>query len=161
MTPILDKPAAMRRAIGSILVGVLALGACGAGDEELAANRAAAIEVVEAFGERIVHVSKLAPPDSVTDQIRDQYGPYVTTLLLGGWLSDPASAPGRETSSPWPAGLEVREATPVGGTAVDVVGEVLFLNQVDAAPVLRKPVRLRVVRGQDGAWRISEWTTGP
>lgn len=148
------------RATAAVLV-TLALAACGPGEDELASNRAAAIEVVEGLGTRLVHVSKLAPPDSVERQIRDQYGPYVTTLLLGGWLSDPASAPGREVSSPWPARIEVREATPVGSTAVNILAEVVYITQVDAEPLLRQPVRIRVVRGEDGAWRVSEWTAAP
>ena len=141
----------------ALLVAALALAACGPDEAELAANRAAAIDVVEGFGTRIVYVSKLAPPDSVEDQIRDQYGPYVTTLLLGGWLTDPASAPGREVSSPWPARIEVRDATPVGSTAVDVEADVVYVTSVDGEAAMRRPVSIRVVRGRDGAWRIAEW----
>ncbi|HEX6588144.1 MAG TPA: hypothetical protein VF039_03900 [Longimicrobiales bacterium] len=146
----------MRRAL-VLLLGTFALAACGPDEAELAANRDAAIDVVEGFGTRIVYVSKLAPPDSVEDQIRDQYGPYVTTLLLGGWLTDPASAPGREVSSPWPARIEVRDATPVGSTAVDVEADVVYVTSVDGDAAMRRPVSIRVVRGRDGTWRIAEW----
>lgn len=143
-------------ALGTIIVAV-ALAACGPDEEQQAANRAAAIEVVEAFGRRLVHVSKLAPADTVENQIRDQFGPYVTTLLLGGWLTDPGSAPGREVSSPWPARIEVREATPVGNTAVDIEADVVYITSVDGEPTMRRPVSIRVVKGQDGDWRIGEW----
>lgn len=142
--------------LGTIVVA-LALGACGPDADQQAANRTAAVEVVEAFGGRLVHVSKLAPVDSVANQIRDQFGPYVTTLLLGGWLTDPASAPGREVSSPWPARIEVREATPVGNTAVDIEADVVYVTSVDGEPSMRRPVSIRVVKGQDGDWRIGEW----
>lgn len=146
----------MHRLVGALLIAA-ALAGCGPGDDELAANRAAAIDVVEGFGTRLVHVSKLAAPDSVGSMIRDQYGPYVTTLLLGGWLTDPASAPGREVSSPWPARIEVREATAVGSTAVDVEADVVYITSVDGDPAMRRPVSIRVVRGQDDSWRIAEW----
>ena len=146
------------RLVVEMLVVAVSIAACGPGEEEVAANQAAAIEVVQALGTRLAHVSKLDPPDSVQSQIRDQYGPYVTTLLLGGWLTDPASAPGREASSPWPDRIEVREATPVGSNSVDVVADVVYVTQVGAEPLLRQPVQIRVVRGQDDAWRVSEWT---
>ena len=146
----------LTRTIGTLTVG-LALAACGSSEEQLAANRAAAIEVVEGFGTRLVHVSKLAPTDSVQNQIRDQFGPYVTTLLLGGWLTDPASAPGRDVSSPWPARIEVREATAASDTHVDLEADVVYLTSVDGDPALRRPVSIRVVKGRDGSWRIAEW----
>ena len=146
----------MTRTIGTLFLAV-ALAACGPSDQDVAENRAAAIEVVEGLGTRLVYVSKLAPVDSVTGQIRDQYGPYVTTLLLGGWLTDPASAPGREVSSPWPARIEVREATPDGKSAVDIEADVVYITSVDGDPTMRRPVSIRVVKGQDGSWRIGEW----
>ena len=127
----------------------------------MAANRAAAIEVVEGFGGRLLHVNLLQQNrDSLTNDIRDTYGPYVTTLLLGGWLSMPASAPGRETSSPWPARIEVREATPVGSTSFEIDGDIVYVTAVDGEPVARTPIRATVVRGPDDVWRISEWTAG-
>lgn len=145
------------RQIGALAAAIL-VAACGPTEEEQAANRAAAIEVVEGFGARLVHVDLLNQNgDSLRDDIRDTYGPYVTTLLLGGWITDPGSAPGRETSSPWPARIDVREATPIGSTAFDVTGDIVYIATVDGDPVLRTPVRVRVVRGPDDVWRISEW----
>lgn len=146
------------RHIGATLLA-LALVACAPGEEQRAADRAAAIDLVERFGARLVYVQKLAPRDSLIAQIRDNYGPYITTLQLGGWISDPASAPGREVSSPWPARIEVRDATPVGNSAFDMDAEVIYITSVDGDPTQRQPVSIRVVKGQDDSWRISEWTT--
>jgi hypothetical protein len=144
------------------LLALLLLSACGPSDEERVASRAEAIEVVEAFGRRIVNVNLLADSiGQITDAIRNNYGPYVTTLLLGGWLSDPGSAPGRETSNPWPAGIEVRDAEPISRYGYDVTGDILYVTQVDGDPVLRTPIRARVVRGPDDIWRISEWEFAP
>ena len=152
--------AGARRA--ALLALVLLLAACEPSEEEQAASRAAAIEVVESFGTRLVHVNLGA--DSVgpiTNAIRENYGPYVTTLLLGGWMSDPGSAPGRETPSPWPARIEVRDAQPISRHGYDVTGDILYVTQVDGEPVLRTPIRARVLRGPDDIWRIAEWEFAP
>ena len=144
------------------LLALVFIGACKPSEEEQAASRTAAIEVVESFGTRLVHVNLQA--DSVgpiTDAIRQNYGPYVTTLLLGGWLSDPGSAPGRETSNPWPSGIEVRDAQPVGRNGYDVTGDIVYVTRVDGEPVLRTPIRARVLRGPDDVWRIAEWEFAP
>ena len=146
-------------------IAVLALAlvtGCEASEEEQAASRAAAVEVVETFGRRLVHVNLLSDSvQQITTAIRENYGPYTTTLLLGGWLSDLNSAPGRETSNPWPAGIEVQEVEPVGRQAFDVTGDILHVTQVDGDPVLRTPIRARVVLGPDDIWRISEWEFAP
>ena len=150
------RPARPGRVCGALLA-LLLLG-CGPSEEERAAARAEAIEVVESFGERLVHVNLVVGDRTqLTNDIRDTYGPFVTTLLLGGWLSDPASAPGRATSSPFPARIEVRDATPVGASAFDVAGDIVYVTSVDGDGVLRQPIRARVVRGPDDVWRISEF----
>ena len=151
----------MRRGRPGLLVGALLaslLLGCGPSEEELAASRAQAVEVVEGLGTRLAHVNLLVGDRTqLTNDIRDTYGPYVTTLLLGGWLSDPASAPGRATSSPFPARIEVTEATAVGASAFDVAGDIVYVTNLDGEAVLRQPIRARVVRGPDDVWRISEF----
>ena len=117
-----------------------------------------AIGAVEGFGTRLAHVNLLVGDHAqLTNSIRDTYGPYITTLLLGGWISDPASAPGRETSSPYPGRIDVRDAVAVGNSAFDVTGDIVYVTSVDGDPVLRQPIRARVVRGPDDVWRISEF----
>ena len=151
----------MRSATIATLILVAAVGATACSSEEdRAADQAAATRVVEQFGTRLAHVSLLAPPDELRDRIRDTYGPYVTTLQLGAWLADPSTAPGRETSSPWPARIEIRAAERLGSTAFDVTGEVLYITAVDGEPILREPITARVVRGPDDVWRIAEWSEG-
>ncbi len=149
-----------RRSRFALALAVGLAAGCGPTEEERAAAPAEAVLVVEQFGDRLKHVSLLAPADSVQDQIREQYGAYLTTLQLGGWLSDPASAPGRETSSPWPDRIEVRDAQPIGRTAFDVTGDIVYVTSVEGDVMLRTPVTARVVRGPDDIWRISEWTQG-
>jgi hypothetical protein len=153
----------VRGAALALTLAVMAAGttACGSSAEEQDAAVTAATQVVQDFGQRLRMVSVLAPPEQLSESLQDHYGPYVTTLLLGGWLSDPASAPGRQTSSPWPARIEVQDARPIGDSAVDIEAEVVYVTGIDPESVedvvLREPVSIRVVRGQDDAWRISEW----
>ena len=147
------------RAASALLLGFTLL-ACGPSDEERAAKQSAATQVVESFGARLMHVSLLAEPDSIKDAIRAHYTPYVTTLQLGTWLSDVRTAPGRETSSPWPARIEVRDVAPFSRSAFDVSGDIVYVTSVDGDPIMREPIRARVVRGPDGIWRISEWHEG-
>ena len=151
----------MRRSIRTLVVALVSAAAlaCGPSDEERAADRAAAIAVVERFGQQLMRVDLLADSRELGNTAREVYGPYVTTLQLGTWLSDIRSLPGRETSSPYPARIEVRDAVPFGNAAFDVTGDIVYLTSVDGDPVVREPVRIRVVRGQDGAWRISEWNS--
>jgi hypothetical protein len=81
---------------------------------------------VEEFGSKIKNVSLLA--SNAPNQMKKQYGPYVTSDLLRAWQAKPTDAPGRETSSPWPESLNVVSITPVNrvGDTFDVEGNVLL-----------------------------------
>lgn len=132
----------------------------GAADEEGAdAEVAAVTAVVERFGSRLARVSLLAPPATLRAQMEAEYGPLVTPELLAAWLADPAAAPGREVSSPWPARLEVREVvTQEGGYRV--TGEVVYVTSVEEAAggaARREPVAMTMVPGADGGWRIADY----
>ena len=127
------------------------------------AAQSAAVDLVRRFGERLGHVSLLAPPGALREEIRAQYGPLVTPALLEAWLQDPSSAPGRETSSPWPDRIEVRGARRVRPDAVEVTGDVVYITSVEAASggaARREPVVVTVVRGADGEWRIGGFERG-
>ena len=41
--------------------------------------------------------------------------------------------------------------------AFDIEGDLVYVTAVDGAPALRRPIRVRVVHGDDDAWRIAEW----
>jgi hypothetical protein len=53
------------------------------------------------------NVSLLAPAADVDKAMREQYGDLVTPELLAAWIASPASAPGRDVSSPWPDRIAV------------------------------------------------------
>ncbi|HET9251110.1 MAG TPA: hypothetical protein VFP58_03245 [Candidatus Eisenbacteria bacterium] len=129
-----------------------------------AADSAAARAVVLRFGERLQRVPLLAPDSLLRVSLRSEYGAFVTPALLETWLDRPADSPGRLTSSPWPAGIEITDAieAPHGGTAqIIYVGSVV--ERTSATPPggasRRIPVRVTVVRGPEG-WRIAQLLQG-
>lgn len=141
------------------------LHACDPGDPPSPEDAAAARAVVRRFGERLAQVSLLAPPDRLREALREHYGPLVTPALLEAWLSEPASAPGREVSSPWPARIEPRETRRIDASDYRIAADVVYMTSVEAGTerdAHREPVVLRVVRQGDG-WRIAglEWANRP
>ncbi|MFN2421307.1 MAG: hypothetical protein ABR527_08000 [Gemmatimonadota bacterium] len=58
-------------------------------------------------------------------EIREVYGSLVTPSLLDTWIAEPAGAPGRQVSSPWPERIEVDSMGPAGAGICQVLGEVV------------------------------------
>jgi hypothetical protein len=121
-------------------------------------------EVVEQLGQRMKRVSLQAPDSIVVREIRQAYAPLVTPGLLEAWISEPARAPGRQVSSPWPERIEIRSVASAGAGLCRVEGEVVYVTSAEPTQdgaALREPVTLWV-RPDDG-WRISayEATTPP
>lgn len=121
-------------------------------------------EVVAQFGSRMQRVSLLAPDSIASAQLQEAYGTLVTPEVLAEWMSQPASAPGRRVSSPWPDHIEVQSIVPSGTDEFDVTGEVVYLTSVEqdsGGRAASEPARLHVRRSGDGSWRISAYTQGP
>ncbi|HOQ09731.1 MAG TPA: copper amine oxidase N-terminal domain-containing protein, partial [Syntrophomonadaceae bacterium] len=70
-------------------------------------EQAVVSKLVADFGQRLKNVSLLAPDDVVTKSIKENYAEYVSPELLAQWQKDPANAPGRLTSSPWPERIDI------------------------------------------------------
>lgn len=117
-------------------------------------------DVVERFGRTLQQVSLLAPDTLLEGQMRADYGPLVTSALLDRWLRDPAAAPGRATSSPWPARIEIDSVAPTGADACAVYGVVVYATSADpeGEAAVRAPVTLQVQR--NGEWRIADYREG-
>jgi hypothetical protein len=114
-------------------------------------------DVVHRFGERLRMVSTLGPTDTVARAIREQYAPFVTPELLGRWMEDPADAPGRQVSSPWPQRVEISDMRPDGEDRWLLTASLVYVTSADTmSAVDREPVTVRVVQGEDGAWRIAD-----
>jgi hypothetical protein len=115
-------------------------------------------EVVERLGQRMKQVSLLAPDSIVVREIQQAYAPLVTPDLLEAWISEPARAPGREVSSPWPERIEIRSIESAGTGLCRVEGEVVYATSAErtrSGVSIRKPVVLSV-RSADG-WRIGAY----
>jgi hypothetical protein len=116
-----------------------------------------AMDVVRRFGERLRMVSVLAPTDIVVPAIREQYGPLVTPDLLGRWIADPSSAPGRQVSSPWPQRIEITDVRGDGEDVRVLDANVVYVTSADTTRVVdREAVTIEMVRGEDGIWRIAD-----
>jgi len=112
--------------------------------------------LVDAFGGKLRMVSLLAPPDVLASSMREHYGPFVTPALLERWIADPAQAPGRKASSPWPARIEIAATRPTGEGLVTVRGELVEVTSETAGSERRTPVELVTMR-HDGQWRITQF----
>jgi hypothetical protein len=132
---------------------------CDAGVALGAASVDTVAALVGAFGRQLASVSLLAPADVVSREMRAQYSSFVTPALLDTWLEQPAEAPGRRVSSPWPARIDVLEVRPqddgrwtVSGDLVHLTSEALFRGGAAS----REPLRIRVAR-DGGALRITSY----
>ena len=125
-----------------------------------AADSAAASQVVIRFGERLQRVSLLAPDSLLRASIRSEYAEFVSPALLESWLARPQNAPGRSTSSPWPAGIEISgSSTARSGGTFQIVYVGNIVERTSATPPGRSsgkvPIRITLVRGPQG-WQIAQ-----
>jgi len=145
-------------ALLAALAAAVALAACApAATETPTATQDAQSEVrqvVEDFGTRLQNVSLLAP--DAAEQMETHYDSLVTPELLAEWQADPANAPGRQTSSPWPERIEVQSIRRLDSGAYQVIAEVVEATS-DDPDVHRQPVEIRVIR-MNGVWLISDWS---
>lgn len=153
----------MSRASTALLL--LALVGCSDADRGSAATQTSAPacasdrprQVVAELGQQLRNVSLLAPDSVVRAAIRQYYGPLVSPELLDDWLADPARAPGRRVSSPWPARIEVDSIRAQNGCVV--VGDVVSTTNVDtSAAVSRDHVTLSIDSVQ---WLITSYVAEP
>lgn len=141
-----------------VLVSLLLVGCMDqSGDEQ-----AAVATLVEAFGEKLQAVSLLAPKEIVSQSIREHYGPLVTPELLARWVSDPQTAPGRVTSSPWPDRIDIRSIDRTARGIYRVQGDIIEVTSVEVKTggvAAKRPITL-VVEQVGDRWLISSVTLG-
>jgi hypothetical protein len=151
-----------------IFTAVAVMTACGEREPALRAVAEPSCEapgarhVVERLGDRMKRVSLQAPDSVVRRQIREAYAPLVTPDLLETWMANPARAPGRRVSSPWPERIEVRSVKAGRDDSCLVEGEVVYVTSVEltqGGTAARESVTLQVVA--DSAWRVSAYAPGP
>lgn len=141
------------------LAAIVALGALDrpAPDAAVSNNEDIAIRsVVTALGAHMKNVSLLSP--TAANDMQAQYGPYVTPELLAQWQADPAAAPGRATSSPWPDRIEITDVSykevsaTVRGNVVEVAN-----SDVPGAFASMHPVSIGLEK-RGNAWLVSSWS---
>jgi hypothetical protein len=113
-------------------------------------------QVVEQFGGRMKMVSTLAPDSIAARAVREAYSGLVTPTLLDRWGADPAHAPGKDVSSPWPERIRIDSMAAAGTGECRVSGAIVYVTSVEMAnggAAALVPVTLRVV--SDDGWRIS------
>lgn len=142
------------------LTALLVVGACSDAEPQRDAaaecDEAAALSVAERFGERMRSVSLLAPDSIASAELAEAYGDLVTDELLAEWQSDPAKAPGRSVSNPWPARLEVGTVA-AASEGCRIEGAVIHVTAADTmTAVSRDSVSLLII-ANDG-WRISAYS---
>lgn len=128
----------------------------------MAADEDSVRAVVARFGQRLQSVSLLGPDSSVAADLRAQYTQLVTPELLALWLEEPSSAPGRRVSSPWPDRIEVERVKRTSADEFEVTGRVVYVSSAGAEGEGKSSgaVRLRLMQGTDGHWRISDYSEG-
>jgi hypothetical protein len=154
----------MKLAIGIVVIVAVAVAAYAlvrphrAGGTDQAAVR----ETVEHFGSEMQQVSLLAPAGDVRAAMEADYGSLVSPELLAQWEADPADAPGRLTSSPWPDHIDIDAVTAQADGTYVVQGSVVEMtsNEVEhGGEADEYPVTLTLAN-QNGAWVITAYSRG-
>lgn len=125
--------------------------------EDLTQDEEEVRTLAEAFGQALKMVSLLAPQDEAAAGIGQYYGGYVTPELLKQWQDDPAQAPGRVSSSPWPERIDILSMEWASDTECLVTGKIIEVTSVEltqGGAAAKRPVTL-TVRKTDDYWRIS------
>lgn len=117
--------------------------------------------MVADFGLKLKNVSLLAPAAQVKASMQENYASYLSPELLEQWQSDPSSALGRQTSSPWPDRIEVVSVVSIGGDIYTVDGNVIEVTSADKPmePAAIYPVKLSV-ENRGGKWLITSTEKG-
>lgn len=158
--------------LGLLLVSVVFLFGCAGGDnrdqegqpaeeqQQTEKNDLEAItDLVQTFGAAMRLVSLLAPEDAVNESIQEHYGEFVSPALLEKWLGNPANAPGRTTSSPWPDRIEILGINNMADDFFEVKGEIIEVTSVEKAggkAAFKKPVTI-VVKKTGEQWLIDDF----
>jgi hypothetical protein len=111
-------------------------------------------QVVQDFGAHLRNVSLLAPATDDKAAMDENYGPYVAPELLAQWEADPSKALGRETSSPYPARIQIGQQGAQDDEYV-VYGTVVEMAQGSGGEevVGTYPVEF-ALKQYDGRWMI-------
>lgn len=114
-----------------------------------ATEKDAAAGLVQEFGSRLQKVSLQAPADVLAKSMKEAYGDLVAPELLTKWAADPAHAPGRLTSSPWPDRIEIRSLEKAADGSYVAQGEVIEVTSVEKVSggvAAKRPISVTVTK---------------
>ena len=121
------------------------------------AEEAAVKFLVESFGQKLKNVSLISMTSS--DDIEHNYKDFVSDDLINRWKTEPFSAPGRSTSSPWPDSIVVEEIHQQNQNAYEVSGKIINMTSSGVAP--SRSFQALVLRiGKNKTWLISNFVLG-
>jgi hypothetical protein len=121
----------------------------------------AARQTVIAFGTQMRMVSVLAPADSVAAAMDQYYAPYVSADLIAEWKTRGAAAPGRVTSSPYPARIDVTSVSMLADDSYAVEGTLVDATEAEGKVLATRSVNAVVRKEADGEWRIVSLEIAP
>jgi hypothetical protein len=115
--------------------------------------------VVVNFGAVMSLVSTSAPKKIAAQAIKDNYAHLISPTLLANWMNDPAEAPGRQISSPWPDHIEIASVIPIGTTTYAVAGNVVEITSDNIAHggIADQYAVTTTVAIVSGNWVITKW----
>jgi hypothetical protein len=126
-------------------------------NDPVEADLKAVTELVRDFGKSLKNVSLTAPEDAAAKSIKENYADYVAPELLAQWQSDPANAPGRVTSSPWPERIEITATEKLADSKYQVKGDIIEVTSVEMTQggyAAKQPVTLTVEK-LENRWLIT------
>ncbi|MEK7602272.1 MAG: hypothetical protein AAB472_02200 [Patescibacteria group bacterium] len=150
-----------------IVLSLLALVLIGIGaylynQREAAAESLARVRnVVYNFGDELKLVPTLAPHAEFVTTMNKHYAMYVHPDLLNKWNAEPATAPGRVTSSPWPDRIDIDSMVKNKDGTYTVEAHIVqkASGQSSTTPALADiPIRLIITMGPDG-FQITDYQT--
>jgi hypothetical protein len=118
--------------------------------------------LVEGFGSKLQAVSLLAPKDILEKSMRENYGEFVSETLIAKWISDPLSATGRLTSSPWPDRIEILSLGKLSEDTYKVKGKIIEITSTEKESggiAAKRPITL-VVKKINNNWLIDDVMLG-
>lgn len=119
------------------------------------ADTASVIGTTIGFGQQMHKVSLLAPKADYEVAIDQAYSRYASPEAIAGWKAAPQTAPGRETSSPWPQGIEILAYNEQADGSFVVTGNV---NETDSTGgvVSKYPVTVTLQKIK-GTWMVTKF----
>lgn len=100
------------------------------------------------------------PEDIAKESLKENYGDFVSLTLLEKWQNDPANAPGRVSSSPWPERIDIVSVEKLSDSEYEVYGNIIYMTSVEMIQggiAGSKTVTLNI-KNIEGKWLIDDLT---